>query len=115
MTNTTTTASPSRTPLVGDILVSSWGYEQTNIDFYRVVKVTSARATIIPMGKITVQSGAMSGKVVPNMNQTFGTPMSRSFKSFTNWENEPSYGVKINSYERATPWSGEAMEYTSYH
>lgn len=26
---------------VGDILVSSWGYEQTNIDFYQVTRVTN--------------------------------------------------------------------------
>ena len=28
------------TPKVGDILYSSWGYYQTNIDFYKVVKVS---------------------------------------------------------------------------
>ena len=27
-------------PHVGDYVCSSWGYEQTNIDFYRVTKVT---------------------------------------------------------------------------
>lgn len=30
----------TQTPKVGDILDSSWGYDQTNIDFYQVVKTT---------------------------------------------------------------------------
>lgn len=30
------------TPRIGDILVSSWGYDQTNIDFYQVTKVTKS-------------------------------------------------------------------------
>ena len=33
----------------GDILVSSWGYEQTNVDFYEVVKVTAKTVTLIPI------------------------------------------------------------------
>jgi len=31
---------------VGDILYTSWGYEQTNIDFFRVVKVTPQTVVI---------------------------------------------------------------------
>jgi hypothetical protein len=27
-------------PKVGDILYSSWGYDQTNIEFFKVVKVS---------------------------------------------------------------------------
>ena len=32
---------PQRTPLVGDILECNWGWEQTNIDFYKVVALTN--------------------------------------------------------------------------
>ena len=33
-------------PQVGDILVSSWGYDQTNIDFYRVVGLTASGKSV---------------------------------------------------------------------
>ena len=33
----------------GDIFVSSWGYDQTNVDFYEVVKVAAKTVTLIPI------------------------------------------------------------------
>jgi len=33
-------------PQVGDVLVSSWGYDQTNIDFYRVVSLTASGKSV---------------------------------------------------------------------
>jgi hypothetical protein len=32
--------------IIGDILKDVWGYEQTNVDFYEVVKVTEKTATV---------------------------------------------------------------------
>jgi len=53
---------------VGDILFSSWGYEQTNVDFYEVVRVPSARSAVVRQIKqITTEDGcgSMSGVTVP--------------------------------------------------
>lgn len=33
-------------PKVGDIYVSSWGYEQTNIDYYKVVAVSASKKSV---------------------------------------------------------------------
>lgn len=33
----------------GDIFVRSWGYDQTNVDFYEVVKVAAKTVTLIPI------------------------------------------------------------------
>jgi hypothetical protein len=33
-------------PQVGDVLVSSWGYDQTNVDFYRVVSLTASGKSV---------------------------------------------------------------------
>ena len=35
---------------MGDIMYSSWGYDQTNVDFYKVVRVTKASAWLQPIG-----------------------------------------------------------------
>jgi len=52
---------------VGDILYDSWGYDQTNVDFYQVVAVSATRKTVdiveIP-GRITEGSGSMAGVIV---------------------------------------------------
>jgi hypothetical protein len=54
---------------VGDILQSSWGYEQTNVDFYEVVKATKAMVTVRRIaGKMLPSEdgySAMSGFTVP--------------------------------------------------
>jgi hypothetical protein len=47
MTQTTTTT--AHDIHVGDLFYASWGYDQTNIDFYEVVRVTKAKAELRPI------------------------------------------------------------------
>ncbi len=49
----------------GAILYSSWGYEQTNIDYYMVTRVTKSSAWIVPMTAHEEQTGFMSGQATP--------------------------------------------------
>ena len=54
---------------VGDIFVNSWGYDQTNIDFYKVIRLTGAGVEIVPIGKKFVsQNGPGGNRVVPDPN-----------------------------------------------
>jgi hypothetical protein len=50
---------------VGDIYYDSWGYEQTNVGFYKVVKKTPSTVTCIEINKDYSQETWGSGKVVP--------------------------------------------------
>jgi hypothetical protein len=53
---------------VGDILVYSWGYEQTNIDYFQVVEKSPSGATVKvrEIASKTVEStGPMSARVAP--------------------------------------------------
>lgn len=50
---------------VGDILVSSWGYEQTNVDWYQVVGVTAKSVKIREIKGRVQETGFMSGESVP--------------------------------------------------
>ena len=43
----------------GDIFVSSWGYDQTNVDFYEVVKVAAKTVTLIPIERKVQLKGFM--------------------------------------------------------
>jgi hypothetical protein len=53
-------------PKVGDVLYASWGYDQTNIDFYQVVRISNASVWLRPMNQKVKQVGFMSEEVVPN-------------------------------------------------
>lgn len=48
-----------------DIFVSSWGYEQTNVDFYEVVKVTAKTVTLIPIERKVQLKGFMRYTAMP--------------------------------------------------
>ena len=86
---------------VGDILVSSWGYDQTNVQWYQVVGVTSKSVKIREIKGKVLETGFMSGEASPIPN------------AFTNnlWFGEQktarvnSYGeVNITSDGRITAW-----------
>ena len=65
----TETVEQTRTvgPAVGDLLVSSWGYDQTNIDFWRVVGLTASGKSvrIVPAGQRVVEQFTGGERVVP--------------------------------------------------
>jgi hypothetical protein len=49
----------------GAILYSSWGYDQTNIDYYMVTRTTKASAWIVPMSAHEEQTGWLCGQASP--------------------------------------------------
>lgn len=92
----------------GDILYSSWGYDQTNVDFYEVLGITKASAMIQKIEKrILPGSGRGSDKVVPvpgKLDQR-SKPMQKRVRS--------DGSVKISSYSNAYPWDGKPKSQTS--
>lgn len=65
------------TLVVGDILVGSWGYEQTNLNWFQVVELKGKRGVIVrPISQRIVSDGAlsMSGSSTPLKDQFFGEP-----------------------------------------
>lgn len=43
---------------VGKILVSTWGYDQTNVDFFKVVRETPSSVWLQRIGSVPVESPA---------------------------------------------------------
>ncbi len=50
---------------VGDILYSSWGYGQTNVDFYQVVKTSAKSVWFKAIRSVREENGYMSGDATP--------------------------------------------------
>jgi hypothetical protein len=100
--------SKPHTLAVGDVLVSSWGYDQTNIDYYEVVRVVGPSSVEIQQISQSVvgESGGPSEKVVPNKGSYIGAPMLKRANS-TN-------SVHLTSYSSASPWSGQPRHQTGY-
>lgn len=118
MNTTSQSSSTVRLPQVGDVLVAEWGYEQTNIDFYRVVAVTKASVKIRPLTVVKRPDGYETGTAVPG-DETFGMMKTRRFTTYTRTGNKPfttvtSYAVKAdNSVARL--WDGTPQRYTSWY
>ena len=66
-TKTTTTNTTAHNLKTGDILMSMWGWEQTNIDYFQVVKlIGKTMVGIRPIhGEMVEATGYMTGKVRP--------------------------------------------------
>lgn len=102
---------------VGDILEDSWGYEQTNVEFYMVTKIISAcKVEIVELGHIQVETeSSMSGYVMPDKNRRIGEPLQKMV-SQSSWEKQDGrWHIKINSSVDLTPWDGRPCFTSSWY
>ena len=103
-----TTTAVDSTIKVGAVLVSTWGYEQTNADFYRVTKVNNGWVTFQQVGTTEENDGGfMTAKATPDFTRT-GKVYRRKLKN---------YGhdcVNISSYASASVWDNEPVSTSHY-
>ncbi len=89
----------------GDILYSSWGYDQTNVDFYEVTAVGDKQIVIREISSRVVSHSTGSEKVMAEPGDFVGPPMKKN----------PQMGhggrpyVKINSVQTAYEWEGNPL------
>jgi hypothetical protein len=92
---------------VGDILYSSWGYDQTNIDFYKVKRLAGkTMVELVPIeSKLaeTLQNSPYQDMVVPYPANE-GKPFRRKIQG--------DY-VRLNSYSGASLWDGKPLAQTN--
>ena len=93
---------------VGDILYSSWGYDQTNIDFYEIVSATPKSVQIRPLEDKIVREGRGSDEVVPVPGKYTGPPKRKKIKVYNG---KPL--IDLNSYSSAYLWDGRPKHQTS--
>ena len=93
----------------GDIFVSSWGYDQTNVDFYEVVKVAAKTVTLIPIERKVQLKGFMRYTAMPIPGSGKGKAFRRRI---IDCFDVPA--CRITSYATARLWDGKAREGSSY-
>lgn len=91
---------------IGDILYSSWGYDQTNIDFYQVTEIVGKKSVKIReiCGSIDHYDGGCSNLVTASRNNFKSSEM---LKRVTDGN-----VIKIKSYAFAYPWDGQLLRET---
>jgi hypothetical protein len=90
----------------GDILYSSWGYDQTNVSWYQVTKVIGKMVEIREVGKKTVKSEPPQDYVVPLKDRFVGPPMKKVVSS--------GDSVRISSYASGYKWDGKPKYETTF-
>ena len=92
---------------VGDVMVCSWGYSMSLVDFYKVVKVTSKSAFLLKMGNRTVEQDNYAGhsRVVPSGICTTDKPLMRRIQH-SKYDGE--LYCKITDYQYARKWDGQS-------
>lgn len=95
--STTITPKQSTQYEVGAILCDTWGYEQTNIDFYCIVKVSGDWVTVAPMTKASALGGehwSMTTKETPGVINPDKPTIRKKLKSF----NGEAAGFSFRNY-----------------
>jgi len=84
----------------GDVFRCSWGYDQTNIDFYQVLSVSGQMAKISQIRDISEDSREcfMQGESIPAPNQFIGKILNKKIQRYSE-DSEPYF--RINSFSSA--------------
>lgn len=100
---------------VGSIFVESWGYEQTNIDFYQVIAVNGCMLTLQEIASEAVAGTQtyMSADMMPVPNKFIDEPIKRKLL-ITEGENDCKPYIKPRSFSHASLWDGRAYNATWY-
>jgi len=95
---------------VGMILYGSWGYEQTNVDFFEVVRATKRSVWVEEIGSQTATdagNGAwMTDRVVPNLEARTGKITQHIVTGDS---------IKSPKHGTASVWDGTPKYESSYH
>lgn len=96
---------------VGHVLVASWGYEQTNIDFYQVTALVGrSMIEVRAIAKADAGNGRepwATGKAVPALDAFTGAPLRRRVHG--QWRS-----VRIDDVRTARVWDGRPQSWTAY-
>jgi len=99
---------------VGQIFVCSWGYGQTNVDYYKVIEVLNKSVVIAPIGQTRNYTGSMQGECVPEPTRVGTKRMTKRINSYNTKDGDKVF-LKINSFSTAFKWNGNTNIFTEWN
>jgi hypothetical protein len=113
---------------VGDIFYTSWGYDQTNVEFYKVIRATKSSVWVQQTGQTredatygggdywtTKSTGEVKGRAVYN-SETGDYDI--KFPPITQHRIQYGYGdpaIRINSVVNGWLWDGQPKQASTGH
>ena len=96
---------------VGHVLVASWGYDQTNVNFYQVTRIVRSRMVEVrAIAQADASNGRepwATGKVMPALDHFTGEPLRRLVDG-------KRQTVRIDDCRTARVWDGRPQGWTAY-
>ena len=80
------------------VFCCSWGYDQTNVDYYQVLSVSNKTATFCKIAQLSESDGYLQGNCVPATNHFIGKPFKKLIQKSSV---ESNAFIKIASYANA--------------
>lgn len=111
--HTTTNSTVTKTVKVGDIFTYSWGYDQTNVDFYQVVRCTTKTVWVRRVNSTCVGGhNSPSEQVVPVRGSWHRYDKKTHRKRLgTGWRGTPCFSM---DHGTASLWDGTPERQTGW-
>jgi hypothetical protein len=97
----------------GQIYYTSWGWEQTNVDFFLIKEVKGQKITYVKLGQKAQHTGSMCGQTAPDVNIVLSeekTAMATGEKSFKANLEDGQHRHLQNAY----PYKGGTLYFSYY-
>jgi hypothetical protein len=98
----------------GDIFYMSWGYDQTNIDYFKVKKlIGKSSVELVPIeSRIDFDKSNKYSDAVMPYPAAEGKPMKKKI-IYAYWDNFREARITMNSYANAYQWDGQPKMQTN--
>ncbi len=102
---------------VGDALYSSWGYDQTNIDFFEVVEILPKSVKVRPISQIMIEGshGFMCEHVKPAFGKYTGEAETKLVKAYVDASGTAHYNVCNGRHSLSKYTYGDKGLYQSHY
>lgn len=91
----------------GAVLYSSWGYDQTNCEFYEVIAVRGAAVDLRELKQTITSTGDMTGFCIPIPGEYISGVIAGKRPKSDNH-------IRLSSFQGAYPWDGTRKRWSSY-
>jgi hypothetical protein len=98
---------------VGDIYYTSWGYEQTNIDFFQVVRLTPKGVVFRKIAEDRKDTGWLQGTAKGIKDQFVGEEFRVNFSVSVGYDNKPYYSLP-GRHSCFYQWDGREKGWSAY-
>jgi hypothetical protein len=99
---------------VGDILVSSWGYDQTNIDYFQVVRTSDKSVWIREIESFKHPEEGLQGTCMPDKDNFKTWSLMHKRNEAVRRNVQADGYVKVTDSHGARAWNFEPNHYTEW-